>query len=71
MIRIGGSRALDAAPDTATAAVGTPREGLENGEEDALGEVVPSVEPLRGVARGLSAPTMRATGRPVAAMRDQ
>ena len=49
-----------------SAAVGTPREGLENGEEDALGEVVPSIEPLRGVARGLSAPTMRATGRPVA-----
>ena len=51
-----------------SAAVGTPRERLENGEEDALGEVVPSVEPLRGVARGLSAPTRatRATGRPVA-----
>ena len=50
------------------AAVGTPREGLEDGEEYALGEVVPSVEPLRGVARGLSAPTRatRATRRPVA-----
>ena len=50
------------------AAVGTPREGLEDGEEYALGEVVPSVEPLRGVAGGLSAPTRatRATRRPVA-----
>ena len=60
----GCARAVVAEGTHQSAAVGTPREGLENGEEDALGEVVPSVEPLRGVARGLSAPTRARDGSP-------